>query len=77
MNTERVIKDVCPVKNVDVEITDTSPYCSQTKLWAGIRDNYPNLYCSKHCYENGKTPSGCLYESITKEQPLMPGDLCE
>lgn len=68
MNTERVIKDFCPVKNVDVDITDTSPYPSQTKLLAGLRDKYPNLLCNEHCYDNGNTPSGCLYEWITKKQ---------
>lgn len=67
MNTERVIKSFCPVKNVDVEITDTRPYANQAKLAANLPDRYPCLYCDKHCYQNGNTPSDCLYESITKE----------
>jgi len=70
MNTERVIKDFCPVKNVDVKIIDTRPYANLAKLLGDKpHDNYPTLLCSKHCYKHDNTPSGCLYESITKEQP--------
>lgn len=80
MSTEKVIKDFCPVKKIYVEIIDTRPYPNQRKLLAEkLHDKFPNLLCrqQQHCYQNGSTPSGCLYESITESQPPMPGDLYE